>query len=165
MSDVKKRLFIGKDDKIEKYENNLVTLTTENGEKYEALEPRRLFPVSNSSVYITLLDSDGKEVGIIRDIGKLSQSSREAIEYSLNDYYLVPTITRIISVTEKYGTIHWTVETDRGIKEFDIRNRNHDIRVYPDGRVRVRDSDDNRYIIPDYSKLDKHSRTRLIADL
>ncbi len=165
MSEVKKRLFIGKNDKIEKYENNLVTLTTKSGEIYEALEPRRLFPVSDSTVYITLLNSEGTEVGIIRSISELSPSSRESIEYSLNDYYLVPTITRIISVTEKYGTIHWTVETDRGIKEFDIRNRNHDIRVYPDGRVRVRDSDDNRYVILDYRKLDKRSRTLLIADI
>ena len=51
------------------------------------------------------------------------------------------------------------------MKEFDIRNRNHDIRVYSDGRVRVRDSDDNRYIISDYRTLDKHSRHQLIADL
>ena len=165
MSNVKERLFISNEDKIEQYENNLVTLTLKNGEVYEKLEPRRLFPVSAATVYITLLDKDGVEVGIIRSLDGLSPESRRSIEYSLNDYYLVPTITRIISITEKYGTLHWQVETDRGIKEFDIRNRNHDIKVFYDGKVRVRDSDDNRYVIEDYKKLDKHSRSLLIADL
>jgi hypothetical protein len=57
------------------------------------------------------------------------------------------------------------VETDRGIKSFDIRNRNHDIKVYKNGMVRVRDSDDNRYTIDDYRALDKKSRALLVADL
>ena len=165
MSNMKERLFITADDKIEQYENNLVTLTLKNGEVYEKLEPRRLFPVSSPVTYITLLDSEGVEVGIIRSLDVLSRESRSAIEYSLNDYYLVPTITRLISTTEKYGTLHWVVETDRGIKEFDIRNRNHDIKMFSDGKIRVRDSDDNRYLIVDYRKLDKSSRIKLIADL
>ena len=162
---MKERLFITADDKIEQYENNLVTLTLKNGEVYEKLEPRRLFTVSSPVTYITLLDSEGVEVGIIRSLDVLSRESRSAIEYSLNDYYLVPTITRLISTTEKYGTLHWVVETDRGIKEFDIRNRNHDIKMFSDGKIRVRDSDDNRYLIVDYRKLDKSSRIKLIADL
>ena len=51
------------------------------------------------------------------------------------------------------------------IKEFDIRNRNHDIKAFRNGCVRVRDSDDNRYIIDDYKALDKHSRAQLFSDL
>ncbi len=165
ISDMTERIFISQNDRITAYENNLVTLTLESGTVIEALEPRRLFPVSRADSYITLLDAEGKEAAVIRAISDLDKESRDAIEYSLNDYYLVPHILRILSTSEKYGTIHWCVETERGIKEFDIRNRNHDIRVYSDGRVRVRDSDDNRYIITDYHKLDKHSRRFLIADL
>ena len=70
-----------------------------------------------------------------------------------------------LEVSEKFGNLRWTVETDRGIKSFEIRNRNHDIKVYGDGRVRVRDSDDNRYTISDYRELDSHSRKLMIADL
>ena len=165
MIDVKERIYVTKEDQITLYENNLVTLTLADGTVYEKLEPRRLFPVSRASTYITLLDPEGVEIAVIRKLTDLNPPALERIEYSLSDYYLVPHITKILSVTEKYGTIHWTVETDRGVKSFDIRNRNHDIRVYTDGRVRVRDSDDNRYIITDYRKLDKHSRKQLIADL
>ena len=145
MSISKKRIFITCRDSITPNENNLVNLTTEGGEIYTALEPRRLFPVSRVNSYITLLDTDGVEVAIIRELKDLNSESLEAINYSLNDYYLVPHILRILSISEKNGKLHWITETDRGPKEFDIRNRNHDIRVNSDGRVRVRDSDDNRY--------------------
>ncbi len=158
------RIYVGPGDIISLYENNLVTLTV-GSESFSALEPRRLFPVSRSDSYITLLNEDGEELAIIRNLGDLNKESREVIEYSLNDYYLVPHVLKILSVSEKNGKVHWSVETDRGFKEFDVRNRNHDVKVFDDGRVRVRDSDDNRYVISDYRKLDKHSRNQLIADL
>ena len=159
------RIYVGKDDKIVIEENNLVRLTLKSGEEIYPLEPRRLFPVSREDKYITLLDTDGDEAALIKDLSLLSEESMKVIKYSLDDYYLVPKITKIIATGEKYGTLRWTVETDRGIKSFDIRNRNHDIKVFKDGKVRVRDSDDNRYTIDDYNKLDPHSKARLIADM
>ena len=159
------RIYLTKKDKIEVNENNLVNLTLQDGRVFEKLEPRRLFPVSRIDEYITLLDSDGIEIAVIRKLTDIDDKSREIIGYSLDDYYLVPHITKILSISEKNGKVHWIVETDRGYKEFDVRNRNHDVRVYSDGRVRVRDSDDNRYIISDYRKLDSHSRRQAVADL
>lgn len=158
------RIYVNNECEIQRYENNLVTLVAD-GKRYERLEPRRLFPVSSLNTYITLLDADGIEVAVIRSLEDLNKKSKDVINESLVDYYLVPTITRIINVHERYGTLRWTVETDRGIKVFDIRNRNHDIKVYPDGRVRVRDADDNRYVIDDYKALDQKSRKNMLADL
>ena len=159
------RFYLTQNDKITVYENNLVNVEREGGERFEMLEPRRLFPVSNLDNYITLLDNDGEEIAIIKSLNDISEDSRRIIRESLSNYYLVPKITRIISVTEKYGTLRWDVETDRGVKSFDIRNRNHDIKVQKSGAVRVRDADDNRYVIEDYKALDPHSRAFLIADL
>ena len=159
------RIYLTNKDKSTVNENNLVNLSLQNGVVYEKLEPRRLFPVSRIDEYITLLDTEGKEIAVIRKLTDVDSASREVIEYSLNDYYLVPRILKILSISEKNGKVHWTVETDRGYKEFDVRNRNHDVRVYSDGRVRVRDSDDNRYIITDYRTLDAHSKRQAVADL
>lgn len=159
------RFYVTDKDEITVYENNLVNIERENGERYEALEPRRLFPVSSLETYITLLNGEGEEIAIIKAIKDISESSAKVIRASLNDYYLVPKITKIIAVTERYGTLRWEVETDRGVKSFDIRNRNHDIKVSKNGAVRVRDADDNRYVIDDYKALDAHSRAQLIADL
>ncbi len=159
------RYFITQKDSITKDENNLVNLRLEDGSEFEALEPRRLFPVSSADTYITLLDKSGVEVAVIRRLTDLNEESHDVMDYSLNDYYLVPNITAVHSVTNKNGKIHWIVTTDRGYKEFDVRSRVNDIKVYRDGRVRVRDTDDNRYIINDYRALDKHSRRALVADL
>ena len=52
-----------------------------------------------------------------------------------------------MQTSEKYGILKWKVKTDRGIKEFDIKNRHHDIKTFYDGRVLVLDSDDNCYEI------------------
>ena len=166
MSDIKKeRIFVGKSDKITRCENNLVNLTLENGENFEKLEPRRLFPISRIDQYITLLDEDGKEVAIIRNFQNLDEESAKIVQQSIDDYYLVPNILRIYSVIEKSGTLVWETETNRGFKRLEIRDRNHDVKVYKDGRLRIRDADDNRYIIEDYQKLDKHSKYLLASDL
>lgn len=156
------RVYINANDRVEKAENNLVNLYLHTGEKYLSLEPRRLFPVNMRHSFITLLSNSG-EVAVIREISDLDKDSARVIEESLDDYYLVPTITKIVSTSDKYGTLRWTVETDRGIRSFDIRNRNHDIKVSKSGKVRVRDADDNRYVIEDYKKLDAHSRAKLIV--
>lgn len=159
------RIFLTDKDTVAECENNLVTLTFADGTTHERLEPRRLFPVSRENEYVTLLNEEGVEIAVIRRLSDLNEASRTAVKFGLDDYYLIPHITKIISKQEKYGTLRWTVETDRGIKSFDIRNRNHDIRVYKDGKVRVRDADDNRYTIDDYRKLDSASRARLLIDI
>lgn len=159
------RRYLTQKDSVTVAENNLVHLTLADGTAFENLEPRRLFPVNRPNEYITLLDEEGVEVAVIRALDELSSDSARVVRTSLEDFYLVPQITRIISAVEKYGNFHWSVETDRGYKEFDIRNRNSDIRIYSDGRVRVRDSDDNRYVIDDWQLLDKHSKALLVADM
>jgi len=161
----KKRIFITSADTVTHRENNLVDLRFATGESAECLEPRRLFPVSRPEEYITLLNSEGKEAAVIRRVDDLNDSSARVIANSLNDYYLVPFITAILSIEEKNGTMSWTVMTNRGKKTFDIRNRNHDIRVHPDGSVRIRDSHDNRYVIADHRKLDKHSLRLISPDI
>jgi hypothetical protein len=159
------RIYVTREDRIEAGENNLVNLICADGRRFDGVEPRRLFPVSRADKYITLLDEEGVEIAEIRDMSDLLPEAREIVARSLDDFYLVPAITRILSISEKADILRWTVETDRGIKSFDIRNRNHDIKVFKDGRVRVRDSDDNRYTIENYHELDPHSKARLIADM
>ena len=93
MSDIKReRIFVGKSDKITRCENNLVTLTLENGAIFERLEPRRLFPISRVDQYITLIDEDGKETAIIRSLQKMDKESAKIVQESIDDYYLVPNI-------------------------------------------------------------------------
>ncbi len=136
-----------------------------DGNKIEDVEPRRLFPVSGGDKYITLLDGDNKEKAIIVDLDRLMPESQEIIRDCLKEFYLVPKIVKVKDRTEKYGVLKWTVETDRGEVTFTIQNRHNDIKIYYDGRVLVRDSNDNRYEIDDYKTLDRHSQKLLGYDL
>ena len=111
------RIYVTPKDKIEVNENNLVNLTLQNGRVFEKLEPRRLFPVSRIDEYITLLDTDGVEVAVIRSMKDLTPESKEVIDYSLSDYYLVPHILRILSITEKNGKIPLSDDQKHGLLE------------------------------------------------
>lgn len=159
------RYYLSENDAVLHEENNLVVLRLANGKEYPHIEPRRLFPVTYPHNYITFLDEEGTEIAVARSMSDLTAESQKIVSAGLSEYYLVPTIKRIVSTEEKYGKLYWTVETERGERSFDIRNRNHDIRTLPDGRIRVRDSNDNRYIIEGIDSLDPKSRALLIADL
>ncbi len=127
-------------------------------EKLTELEPHRLFPKSGSDKYIALLNSEGEQVAVIRDIENLLPESKQVLEDALREYYLIPRITKFIKMTDKFRIWMWTAETDHGTLTFEIRNHIHTVKPLYDGRVLIRDANDNRYEIPDYRKLDAKSR-------
>ena len=160
------RLYINADEARITYRGFAhVDLEMFDGRKFEDLEPRRLFPLSGLTKYITLLDHDMKEVALIRDLATILPESRQAIEKCLDEYYMIPKITEIIDRKEKNGLLKYTVMTNYGERSFDIRNRHADIKNLYDGRVLFRDSDDNRYEIPDITKLDRKSWLKINIDL
>ena len=136
----------------------LVDMELFDGRKFENLEPRRLFPLSGLEKYITLLNEEGVEQAIIRDLNTLPPSERAIIEDCLREYYLIPKVTKIVNCTEKFGVLSLDVETDRGPALIEIRNILHGVKLLYGIRVLLRDGNDNRYEIPDITKLDKQSR-------
>lgn len=160
------RTYIDSDEaKIESAGLGKVNLTFFDGRRFEDLEPRRLFPLSGMRKYITLLDNDGKEAAIIRNLDTLMPQSRRVVEECLNEYYLIPHITAVYDIADRKGMLKWTVMTDRGERSFSIRNRHSDIKILYDGRVLIRDPDDNRYEIPSIEGLDRKSRSKLKGEL
>lgn len=143
---------------LERTDLYLVKLTLKDGTVHENLEPRRLFPFTKPDMYITLLDKDERELGFVRDLKELDDASVKALEDCFAEYYLIPKITKVLVCEEKFGSIKWSVETDRGPITFRIRSRHSDIKkLYGSNRIIVRDTNDNRYEIPDYTALDAHS--------
>lgn len=136
-----------------------------SGEKFTGLELRRLFPITGLNKYIALMDGDGNEIAVIRDINDLMPESREAVESCLYEYYMIPKITRFIKMSEKFKIWMWTAETDKGIYTFEIRNHLTAVKPLYDGRVLIKDANDNRYEIPDVNKLDKKSRKLLLPKI
>ena len=154
-----------KNDKIIREDLYKVTLEKGDGETLTGLQPKKLFPFTRPNEFVTLLSGDEsspkKEAAVIKDITELDADSRAAIEGCFEEFYMIPKITRVVDTIFKFGSLRWIVETDRGPVEFRIRNMNSDIKMLDGKRMLVRDSNDNRYEIPDINQLDKKSLHKL----
>ena len=160
------RLYIDNDmARFTRKDITLVDMELFDGRKFENLEPRRLFPMSGLKKYITLLDEEGIEQAIIRDLETIPHKDREVIEDCLREYYLIPKVTKINSCVEKFGLLTVDVETERGHAVIEIRNVLHGLKLLYGTRVLFRDTNDNRYEIPDLRELDKRSRSMIDAFL
>lgn len=156
------RLYIDNDmARFTRKDITLVDMQLYDGRIFTDLEPRRLFPLTGLQKYITLLDSEGVEKAIIRNLATLPDKDRKIIEDCLEEYYLIPKITKIIDCREKFGLLTIEVETDKGNASIEIRNIIHGIKLMYRTRVLFRDNNDNRYEIPDINRLDKKSRAQI----
>ena len=156
-----------KNDKIVREDLYKVRIEKANGEVVSDLQPKRLFPFTRPNHYITLLEGaenmPKKEAAVITDLEELDEESRKAVEDCFEEFYMIPRITRVVDTIFKFGSLRWIVETDRGQIEFRIRNMNSDIKMLDGKRMLIRDSNDNRYEIPDINALDKKSLHKLFA--
>ena len=156
-----------KNDKIVREDLYKVRIEKANGEVVSDLQPKRLFPFTRPNHYITLLEGaenmPKKEAAVITDLEELDEESRKAVEDCFEEFYMIPRITRVVDTIFKFGSLRWIVETDRGLIEFRIRNMNSDIKMLDGKRMLIRDSNDNRYEIPDINALDKKSLHKLFA--
>lgn len=135
------------------------------GQKFTDLEPRRLFPVSGHSQYITFLDENGEEQFILRNIENMEESQRRLLLDCLEEYYRIPKITRLISRSEKHKIWLWNVETDKGEYTFEIINHIQSMRMFYDKRILIKDGNDNRYEIPNIYEMDKRSQKLILPDM
>lgn len=153
------RIYIEKDmAEFTRKDMTLVDMKLSDGRCFENLEPRRLFPVSDARRYITLLDESGTEQAVIRDLDTLPPTQRKIIAACLEEYYLIPIIERILACDERVDGITLHAETDRGPADIEIRVLLQGFKPLSANRVIVRDVNDNRYEIPDITRMDKHSR-------
>ena len=155
------RYMIKNEDRIIRTDTYLVRIESADGQVFEDVEPRRLFPFSDPDRYVTFLAEGEKEVAMLTDLANIDEASRRAVEECFAEYYMIPEITDVIQVIDTAGIFKWKVKTDRGIVEFQIRNRNSDIKQEEDALL-MRDSNDNRYRI-DLTKLDPKSMKKILS--
>jgi len=124
------------------------------------LKPAPVFPISEVADFLSFLDEKGKEAVLLRNPGCLDAQSRATLDEELSRAYFVPRITYIYEIEDAHGAARWEVETDRGYRIFDIRDR-EDVRVLGKGRLLLQDADGNRYEVEDMNSLDERSRKLL----
>jgi outer membrane protein assembly factor BamB len=141
-----------------------LTIELPDGTTHTNVEAVRSFPLTDSNKYITLLDSEGKEIGIVRDIKQLPRESAETLLSELQKRYFMPKITKIYELDGEFGVTRWVVETNRGPVTFSMRTR-YDVVSLENGRVLIKDADGNRYEIENYHGLDPESIVLLETQL
>jgi hypothetical protein len=125
----------------------------------------RAFPLSQPHQYLCVRDGADKDVGLIVDPTALDDESRRLVAEELERRYVVPVIRRVIGVKERFGTIEWEVETDRGVGRFTTRNTRESVVNPSPGRYLLTDVESNRYDIPDLAALDAASQAALLRHL
>ena len=92
-------------------------------------------------------------VGVIQSLSDVDEPTEELLRDELERRYFLPQILRIDFLRINAGIVSWRVETDRGPRAFDVRDR-EEIRFMPPRRMVLRDVDGNRYEIQDYKQMD-----------
>ena len=134
-----------------------LNLSVGDGRSYRGVTLVRAFPLSDPDHYWGLLDSDGKEIGVIADPSALDSDSRAVARDALEKRYFIPVVQRVVHTKEDYGSIVWTVETDRGERTFTVRNMKDSIVELGGSRLLLVDVDGNRFEFPDIRRLDAKS--------
>lgn len=165
LRDVVAVTYITKDNAKFEKDNDFVkmTLTAPNEEgisetkTYDRIFLHRAFPFDQPYSYISVLDSDSKELGIIADIDSLGEDAAALLRAELDRKYYTPVIRQILSLKDKFGFSYWRVLTDEGELSFTLRDTYQSLLKVGGSRIFVNDIDGNRYEIPDIEKLDKKS--------
>jgi hypothetical protein len=132
-----------------------------DGTDHADLRPRRVFPVSGRSPYVSFMNEKAEEVVLLTDPVGLDTESAAALALALARVYHGAIISRVYDITETMGVGLWTVMTDRGYASFEVVDRERHIRLLPNGRYLITDVDGNRFEIPCVFDLDERSQ-RLI---
>ena len=128
------------------------------------LRPALVFPVSGAAEYMSFVDEKGRELVLLRNPDQLDPESRQVLAEELSRTYFVPRITRIYEIEDAHGSARWEVETDRGYRVFDVRDR-EDVRILASGRILLQDVDGNRFEIQSLGELDERSQRLLDGEV
>jgi hypothetical protein len=139
-----------------------LSLRLDGEQHYRRVVLRSCFPVSQESRYLSVRAADGEEqseIGVIEDWTKLREPDRQAVAEELGLHYFVPAIQRVFEVKDELGFLYWTVDTDKGHKEFVMRNNViRQAREVSPGRWLLIDVNQARYEIPDIGTMDRASQ-------
>lgn len=140
-------------------------LTLEGDRSFFQVGVLRAFPLSEPNHFLSVRDSANKEIGLIMDPDELETESRKLVQQDLDRRYLVPIVMRIVAAKERFGTVDWTLETDRGICRFTTRNLRENVQRPAPGRIILSDVDGNRYDIRNLEELSGPSQDLLFRHM
>ncbi|WP_254507669.1 cyanophycin metabolism-associated DUF1854 family protein [Anatilimnocola floriformis] len=134
-----------------------LTLINADGERFVGVTPLRMFPFSDREHWISLTGPDNKELLLIEDLLALPSNLRKILEDELADLEFLPVIERVVHCSGDTEPSAWEVQTSRGPTHFVLKSED-DIRTLAPGKLLIVDAVGQRYLVPDFRKLDSYSR-------
>ncbi len=158
--DVAAEKYLGTKDVTFSCENGFLTLDT-GEKKYPRVLLRRAFPFELPDEYITVTDGENHEIGMIRALSDLDPETAKLLSAELTRTYYMQTVTRILSMKERFGFSYWRVETADGEAEFTLQDTYRSIQHVTPTHLIFQDVSGNRFEVPDTEKLDRRSHRKL----
>lgn len=125
-----------------------------------AVTAAHLFPLSEPDAWISLRDRDGEEVALIDYPSQLPEETHRLLSDELRRTQFVPRVTRIHRISQAIKGLAVRLETDRGPTSILLDDDEHIRRISPTCVV-LMDTNGIRFLIPDTTALDRHSRNCL----
>ena len=145
--------------------NGFAALTlVQDGEKteYPRVFFHRNFPFDMAFEYISVLDDEENEIGMLRDLSGFEQSQKDIVFSELDKKYYQPVVKSILSLKERYGFSYWKVKTDDDREvSFTMQDTfRHIIRAGSEKLILL-DVDGNRFVVESISSLDRKSYRKI----
>ena len=136
---------------------------THGEESYPRVQVVRMFPFSEPGKFISIRTAEetSKEIGVIETMDGFPKEVQEMLLEQLNLRYFTPIITKIYQIKDEYGYAYFDVDTDRGRCRFVIHMGGNAVVHLSDVRIIISDIDENRFEIPDVTKLSVKEQKRL----
>ena len=145
--------------------NGFLSLAVNEGDSerlYDRVFLHRAFPHELLYQYISVLDGDKKEIGIIYDIAELDTEAKDLVLTEIDLKYYSPIIREIKSVKERYGFSYWKVTLDDGrSKDITMQDTFKNILHTGEDSVMLVDVDGNRFTVKSVSALSSKSYRKI----
>ena len=129
---------------------------------YERVFLHRAFPYELPEQYVSVLQEENKEIGIIYDIADFDADAVELLRGELERKYYAPVLTEIKSVKERYGFSYWKAKDDSGRDiSFTMKDTYKNIKHITGDEIVLVDVDGNRYAVKSVSSLSAKSYRRI----
>ena len=138
-----------------------------NDEDYKHITLKRALPIGMPMEYISVANSENKEIGILKSIDDLSEEQYTIVLNELNSRYYCPQILEIKSVKDKLGYVYMELIINAPgsdvthTKNCAVKDVNKNIRMLTNNSLIIYDVDGNRYMIKDLTALGKNNIKKL----
>lgn len=156
------RYLTPKNAEFSRTEGGFVSLKVE-GEEYPRVHIVRMFPFSEPDHYISVrtVEETSREIGVITDADVFPAEVIAMFEEQLALRYFTPKIEKVFNIYDKYGYAYIDAQTDKGRCKFVIHTGGNSVVHLSDTRLIITDIDENRFEIPDVSKLSVKEQKKL----